>query len=131
MTMFQTANLRLGRRELEMLNIVWDSGEATVQDVCDRLERRAAYSTVLTMMRTLEKKGVVGHRTDGRTFVYHARISREYVQSSMLSSVRDVLFGGSVALLANTMLNQSPISAVDLEELRRVLDQATSKRSEW
>jgi BlaI family penicillinase repressor len=126
--MLQTANLRLGRRELEILNVVWDRGEATVQTVCDELERRAAYSTVLTMMRTLENKGVLGHRTDGRTFVYHARISREHVQSSMLRSVRDVMFGGSVKSLINTMLNQSPMSAQELEELRQLLDQAAVSR---
>ena len=126
--MLQTPSLRLGRRELEMLNIVWDLGEATVQDVCDRLERRAAYSTVLTMMRTLEGKGVLDHRMDGRTFVYSARISREDVQESMLRSVRDVLFGGSVASLVNAMLHQSAMSPEELQELRRLLDQAAVSR---
>jgi BlaI family transcriptional regulator, penicillinase repressor len=126
--MLQTPNLRLGRRELEILNIVWDLGEATVQDVCHRLERRAAYSTVLTMMRTLENKGVLDHRTTGRTFVYRAQISREHVQSSMLRSVRDVLFNGSSASLMNTMLNQTPMSAQELDELRRLLDQAAESR---
>ena len=126
--MLQTPNLRLGRRELEMLNIVWDLGEATVQDVCDRLERRAAYSTVLTMMRTLESKGVLDHRMDGRTFVYSARISREDVQESMLRSVRDVLFGGSVASLVNAMLHQSAMSPEELQELRRLLDHAAVSR---
>ena len=124
--MLHTQELRLGRRELEMLNIVWDLGEATVQDVCDRLARPAAYSTVLTMMRALENKGVLGHRTDGRTFVYHALISREHVQGSMLNSVRDVLFGGSVASLINTMLSQHPMSDKELEELRSLLDQAAA-----
>src|SRR5262245_36448054 len=126
--MLHTPNLRLGRRELEILNIVWDLGEATVLEVCERLQRRAAYSTVLTMMRTLERTGVLGHRTDGRTVVYQARIPREQVQSSMLSSVRDVLFGGSVASLINTMLSQSPMSSEELEELRRLLDQAAATK---
>jgi predicted transcriptional regulator len=125
--MLQTPNLRLGRRELEILNIVWDLGEATVQDVCDRLERRAAYSTVLTMMRTLENKGVLAHRADGRTFVYYPRISREHVQSTMLHSVRDVLFNGSIASLVNTMLNQTPMSHQELCELRQLLDKAASE----
>jgi predicted transcriptional regulator len=124
--MLQTQGLRLGKRELEMLNIVWDLGEATVQDVCDRLARPAAYSTVLTMMRTMETKGVLGHRTDDRTFVYHARVSREHVQTSMLGTVRDVLFGGSAASLVNSMLSHAPMSPEELGELRRVLDQAAA-----
>jgi predicted transcriptional regulator len=125
--MLQTQGLRLGKRELEMLNIVWDLSEATVQDVCDRLKRPAAYSTVLTMMRTMEAKGVLGHRTDDRTFVYHARVSREHVQSSMLSSVRDILFGGSAASLVNSMLSNDPMSDDELDELRRVLDEAAAR----
>jgi predicted transcriptional regulator len=122
--MLQTQGLRLGKRELEMLNIVWDLGEATVQDVCDRLARPAAYSTVLTMMRTMESKGVLAHRTEDRTFVYRACVTRQHVQSSMLSSVRDVLFGGSAASLVNSILSYAPMSAVELAELRRVLDEA-------
>jgi predicted transcriptional regulator len=124
--MLQTQGLRLGKRELEMLNTVWDLGEATVQDVCDRLARPAAYSTVLTMMRTMETKGVLEHRTKGRTFVYHARVSREHVQNSMLGAVRDVLFGGSAASLVNSMLSQAPMSPKELDELRRVLEQAAT-----
>jgi predicted transcriptional regulator len=121
--MFHSTGLRLGKRELEILHIVWDLGEATVQDVVDRLERPAAYSTVLTMMRTLESKGVLGHRVDGRTFVYRPLMSREHVQSSMLNMVRDVLFRGSTAVLVNSMISQSPMSRADLAELRRLLDQ--------
>ena len=121
--MFHSTGLRLGQRELEILHIVWDLGEATVQDVVDRLERPAAYSTVLTMMRTLESKGVLGHTVDGRTFVYRPLMSREHVQSSMLSMVRDVLFRGSAAVLVNSMISQSPMSREELAELRRLLDQ--------
>ena len=47
--MFHSTGFRLGKRELEILQVVWDMGEATVQDVCDRLARPAAYSTVLTL----------------------------------------------------------------------------------
>jgi BlaI family penicillinase repressor len=122
--MLQTTGLRLGKRELEILNIVWELSEATVQDVVDRLERPAKYSTVLTMMRTLESKGVLEHRVFGRTFVYRASVPRQEVQTSALSELRRLLFGGSAVSLMNTMLTQSPMSAAELADLRRVLDEA-------
>jgi predicted transcriptional regulator len=113
--------MRLGRRELEILHVVWELREATVQDVCDRLARPAAYSTILTMMRTMESKGVLSHRVVGRTFVYSAKVSCEHVRASTLHMIRDSLFGGSAALLVSNMLSQSPMSEEDLAELRLLL----------
>ena len=122
--MFHGTGFRLGKRELEIMNVVWDLGEATVQDVCDRLERPAAYSTVLTMMRTLEAKGMLSHRVFSRTFVYRPQVPRDRVQSSLIDEVRHLLFGGSAALLVNSMLTRAQLSAEEIAELRRVLSQA-------
>ena len=124
-----TAGFRLGKRELEIMNVVWDMGEATVQGVCERLHRRAAYSTVLTMMRTLERKGMLTHRVSGRTFIYQAQVTRDRVQGSMLRDIRELLFGGSAALMLSSMLSHEPMSAQELAELRRVLDQAGGAES--
>lgn len=125
--MFSATGVRLGKRELEIMNIVWDLGEATVQEVCDRLERRAAYSTVITMMRTLEAKGMLSHRVDARTFVYRANVPRDRVRASMLHEMRDLLFGGSPAILLHTMLSGTPMSAEELAELQTILSQVESK----
>ena len=121
-----TNQFRLGKRELEIMNIVWDREEATVHDVCDRLRRPAAYSTVLTMMRTLETKGMISHRVFGRTFVYRACQPRSRVRSSLLHELREMLFDGSSALLLTSMLDHGPMSAEEFAELRRLLDQAES-----
>jgi predicted transcriptional regulator len=106
------------------MEVVWELGEATVQDVCDRLVRPAAYSTVLTMMRTLEHKGVLAHVARHRTFVYHPQIPREEVCTSMLRDLRDRLFRGSAALLMNNLLSQHRMAPEELAELRRMLSQA-------
>jgi len=65
------SDIRLGRLELQIMNVVWDRGKATVHDVKNALSRRKpAYSTILTMMRKLEVKGYLEHEVDGRTYVY-------------------------------------------------------------
>lgn len=125
--MFHSSGFRLGKRELEILQVVWDMGEATVQDVCDRLERAAAYSTVLTMMRTLETKGLLNHRVFGRTFVYRPQVPCEKVRAALVHEMREVLFGGSAAMLVSTMLSHSPMSAAELTELRDILNRGDAR----
>ncbi|MBI3463616.1 MAG: BlaI/MecI/CopY family transcriptional regulator [Planctomycetes bacterium] len=124
-----TTGFRLGKRELEIMNLVWDMGEATVQGVCERLERRGAYSTVLTMMRTLERKGMLTHRVSGRTFIYRPQVTRDQVQGSMLRDMRELLFGGSATLMLSSMLSHERMTATELAELRRLLDQAGTAES--
>jgi BlaI family penicillinase repressor len=118
--MHLNGEFRLGRRELEILNVVWDLSEATVQEVCDRLAR-PHHSTVHTMMRTLECKGLLDHRVFGRTFVYRSLVSREHVRGSKVRELCDVLFGGSFSLIFTSMLHCSSMSRAELGELRRLL----------
>ena len=112
---------RLGKRELEILNVVWELGEATVQEVSDKLAQ-PRYTTVLTMMRTLESKGLLDHRVFGRTFVFRPLVSREQVQDSKLRELRDTLFGGSAALVFTSMLNCDSMSSAELDQLWRLLN---------
>lgn len=121
--------IRMGKRELEIMNVVWDRGEATVQEVCDRLVRPVAYVTVLTMMRTLETKGVLRHRIQGRSFVYEPLVSRAEIRMSMVGDLRDLLFGGSTALLINSMLSGRPMRPDEIEELGRLVEQVRRDNS--
>ncbi len=120
--MYRQKNYRLGRRELEIMNIVWDLGEATVHDVCACLDCPAAYTTVLTMMRILESKGLLAHRVLGRSHVYRPTVERHEVRRSMLLDLRDLLFAGSTALLLNTLITDGEMKPEELEELRRVIE---------
>jgi predicted transcriptional regulator len=113
---------RLAPRELEIMNVVWERGEATVRDVCQALRRPAAYTTVLTMMRILESKGLLKHRAEGRTFVYRAAVPRSQVQRSMLLELRDALFAGSTSMLINTLVSGAGMSEDEREELRKMLE---------
>jgi predicted transcriptional regulator len=75
------------------MNIVWDRGRATVQEVVDVLgsgARRPAYNTILTMMRKLEGKGYLAHETQGRTFVYRSALDKGHARRSLLGTMVDV-----------------------------------------
>lgn len=115
--------IRLGRVELQIMNVVWEKGEATVHDVKDVLGRgrKPAYSTILTMMRKLEAKGYLEHEVQERTYIYRPAISKKAVRHGMLGDVLDRLFEGSPSLLLNSLVEQDRISQKELRKIRKLI----------
>ena len=118
-----TEDIRLGRLELQIMNAVWEHGEASVHDVKDALGsgRKPAYSTVLTMMRKLEAKGYLAHETRDRAFVYRPVLEKGEARRNLLGALVDRLFGGSPAQLVNSLVEDGRVSAAELAEIRRIL----------
>ncbi len=118
------SEIRLGRLELQIMNVVWDSGKATVHDVKNALSRRkSAYSTILTMMRKLEAKGYLEHEVDGRTYVYRPSISQQAVRQGVLGDLVERLFEGSTSLLLTSLVEQNRISENELCEIRKLIEE--------
>jgi predicted transcriptional regulator len=123
MTRKERSQIRLGRVELQIMNVVWEKGQATVHDVKDVLGqgRKPAYSTILTMMRKLEAKGYLEHDVHERTYVYRPTISKKVVRHGMLGDVLDRLFEGSPSLLLNSLVEQDRISEKELIQIRKLI----------
>lgn len=116
--------IRLGKLELQIMNVVWDRGRATVHDVKNALSRRKpAYSTILTMMRKLEAKGYLKHEVDGRTYVYLPLISQQAVRHGVLGDVVERLFEGSTSLLLTSLVEQNRISENELREIQKLIEE--------
>jgi predicted transcriptional regulator len=95
--------LDLAPLELDCMNTLWPIGEATVREIRDRLapRRARAYTTIMTIMDRLARKGIVERCKSGRAYVYRARLSAEEASTQALAQVLDNFFGGSKeALLA-------------------------------
>jgi len=101
------AVLDLAPLELDCMNTLWPLGEATVREIRDRLaERRArAYTTIMTIMDRLARKGVVERRKTGRAYVYRPRLSAEEARAQALTQVIDNFFGGSKEALLTQLGN--------------------------
>lgn len=125
----QNPEIRLGRLELQIMNVVWEKGKATVHDVKDVLGRgrKPAYSTILTMMRKLEAKGYLEHDVDDRTYVYRPTISQKAVQHSLLGDIVDRLFEGSPSLLLNSLVEQNRISEKELKQIQKLIKERGKK----
>lgn len=115
---------RFSDRELDVMSVLWERGDATVAEVQERLPDTLAYTTVLTVLRTLEEKGHVGHRPgEGRAYRYHPVTEREAAGSSALDRMLDRVFGGSPELLLTQLVSDRDLSADELERMRRLLDE--------
>ena len=110
--------------ETQVLRIVWETGEATVQDVCDRLpaERKIAYATVQTLLRRLEKKGYLNHHNQGRAHVFFAAVESEEVIKRTVGDFLDRLFGGDAIPLVQYLAEHGKIDADDIEKLKALLN---------
>lgn len=109
--------------ELELMKTVWKRGKATVKEVKNALPRRKplAYSTVLTVMRILERKGFVRHDTLDRTYVYYPVVTRDEVIEAMVRNLANRLFDGSAELLMVNVLEKEKLGREELRRLKRVI----------
>ena len=100
--------LDLAPLELDCMNTLWPMGEATVREIRDRLaERRArAYTTIMTIMDRLARKGVVERRKTGRAYLYKPRLSAEEARAQALAQVLEGFFAGSKEALLAELENE-------------------------
>jgi len=114
----------LGETEMEVLHHVWDLGEATVKDVQQRVleERKVAYTTIMTVMKNLYKKGYLKYRKDGVTYVYSPDKDPESVRSNLISDLVSKVFKGSPGELVQTLVKSEGLSADEREEIKNLID---------
>ncbi|HSE51228.1 MAG TPA: BlaI/MecI/CopY family transcriptional regulator [Gemmatimonadales bacterium] len=116
-------SLRLSDRELDVMAVLWTRGSGTVAEVREALPDPLAYTTVLTVLRTLEEKGFVGHEEEGKAHRYLPLVARERAGRSALTRMVDKLFDGSPDLLLTQLVSDRKLSPQDIRRLRRILDQ--------
>jgi len=122
-------NLHLTQRELDIMSVLWDRGEATVTEVRDRIDPDLAYTSISSMIRTLEIKGYVSHRRgEGKTHVYFPAIEREAAGESALGRVLDKIYGGSPIKLLAHLVEQHRLSDKELARMRELLKRRTKRR---
>jgi predicted transcriptional regulator len=105
------------------MNVLWQRGPATVGDVAASLtdDPPLAYSTVLTTLRILERKGYLRHTKKGRAFVYEPMIAQEEASRTALGYLVNRFFGGSRELLVVNLLKEETISRTELRRIRKMI----------
>lgn len=113
----------LTRRERQILEVIYQLGEATANEIVAAMPDELANATVRTQLRTLEAKGAVMHRRDGKRFVFGPAVPRKSAATTALRRVLDIFFGGSVedALAAHLADPKTNLSDDEIKRLRRLL----------
>ncbi len=112
--------------QLAVLDVLWDQGEATTQDVWSRvvLERPLALTTVATVLSRLERRNVLRHRREGRQYVYWATVSRHDVRRWKVRALTDTLFGGDPVELLGHVAQSNGVDEDGVRRIRQILDEA-------
>jgi len=122
-------DLRLTQRELDIMSVLWELGEATVYDVRDRIDPDLAYTGISSMIRMLEIKGYVSHRRgEGKTHVYFPVIAAEAAGETALGRVLNKIYGGSPIKLLAHLVQQKRLSEKELARMRELLKKPTKRR---
>lgn len=114
-------------RELEVMEVLWEKQSATVAEVRAALPEQMAYTTVLTVLRRLEKKGYVTHEEDGQAHRYHPAIESQAARESALERLVSRLFGGSKELLLTHLVSDRTLSAEERRRMRKLVDDSTGE----
>ena len=115
---------RLGALEREVMAVVWTAGEINVREACERLGSTVAYTTVMTTMDRLFKKGLLARRKAGRAFVYSATATREEMEGAVATELVQSLLqrhGGELPLLSSLVDAVSDRDRALLDELERLI----------
>lgn len=113
--------------ELEMMNVIWRIGPCSINQIMDALppERDLAYTTVSTMVRILQQKSFVTSTKHGRGHSYEAAIAKGDYQVKSIDEVVTHVFDGMPASLVKQLLQSKNLSAQDLRDIRKILDERT------
>ena len=120
---------KLGDLQLKIMKVLWARGRATVSEVQQDLDgaKALAYTTVATMLRKMESRGLVRHLSEGRTFIYEAAYEESSVSKNMADDLVERLFEGRLSSLVSHFLSTRDVSEEELDRLEKLVRK--SKRS--
>lgn len=121
--MARKASQQLTEAELRLMNVLWNKGVGTVGEIAEAVEADPplAYSTVLTTLRILEKKGFVRHTKQSRAFVYEPSVNRDEASSGAVRHLLKRFFNDSPELLVANLLKDEKLGRRDFEKLRKLI----------
>ncbi len=128
--MKEPAPTRLGNLQLKILKLFWENGESTVADIHRALSKQKvyAYTTIATMLRKMEDRGLLRHRVEGRSFIYRAAVQERAVSRRMAGDLLDRLFEGSLADMVSHLLTAREVSGDELARLERLIAERKKKK---
>jgi BlaI family transcriptional regulator, penicillinase repressor len=116
--------------EMQVLSVLWDHGPLSARAVLERMPdgKARAYTTILSVLQVMEKKGFVKHEADGNRHVYAAKVQQRNVVRPLLTRLVKTLFRGSPSTAMQHLLDASEVNEADLVEMRKLLDTYSTEK---
>ncbi|MBE5322217.1 MULTISPECIES: BlaI/MecI/CopY family transcriptional regulator [Pedobacter] len=116
-------NIKPTEGEMEILQVLWQKGNATVREVHEALNKKdSGYTTTLKLMQILHEKGMVERDTNQKTHIYKALVSQDKTEKQLVNKMIDNVFNGSAARLVMQALGNHSASAEEIDEIKKYLD---------
>ena len=116
-------NIKPTEGEMEILQVLWQNGVATVREVHEALNKKdSGYTTTLKLMQIMHEKGLVERDTNQKTHIYKALVSQDKTEKQLVNKMIDNVFNGSAARLVMQALGNHSASSDEIEEIKKYLD---------
>jgi len=115
---------------LEVLKVLWRQGPSTVREICEGLQEegvKLAYTTVLTFMQIMERKGLVGHKRVGKAYAYSPKLQRDRTFQKLAGDFLDTVFDGAMEEYVLHALQSRRLTDEDLERLQKMIAAARTR----
>ncbi len=121
--------IRIGSQQLKIMRVLWRDGDATAKHITEDLSKSepVAHSTIQTLLRKLQAKGAVTHEGRERTFYFRALVSEDEIAQTATQDLIGKVFNGSLSGLVAHVLENEDVSAAELNELKRLIDEKSKE----
>ena len=118
--------------EMQILSVLWNRGASTAREVLKAMPdgKQRAYTSILSVMQVMEKKGLLKHTNRGVAHVYSPAVTRKKIIRPFMHKVVNEVFGGRPSAMMQALLTETSVSEVELARIHKLLEQAKTHKSD-
>lgn len=117
--------------EMQILSVLWEKGDSTVRQVLESMPdgKKRAYTSILSVMQVMEKKGLLKHTTRGTAHVYSPAVNKKKIIRPFMHKILNEVFGGKPSVMMQALLKETAISNSEMEQIQKLLKNANKTKS--
>ena len=118
--------------EMQILSVLWEKGDMTVREVLEAMPdgKKRAYTSILSVMQVMEKKGLLKHSSKGTAHVYKPAMKREKIIQPFMKKVLNEVFGGKPSAMMQALLSETPIDDEEMSQIQTIIKEAKTAQSD-
>ena len=117
--------------EMQILSVLWDNGDSTAREVMEAMPdgKKRAYTSVLSVMQVMEKKGLLKHNNRGTSHVYSPAVDRKKIIQPFMRKVLNEVFGGKPSAMMQALVTETSINNNEMKQIQKIIKEAKKTKS--